>query len=374
MTGKVVAVLTQMLETLPVVGAMQAHFINLPEIQMNLTGAAAMAQLPGLSSTLHKAIDTAVASVMVLPNRLSLPLVWPGESGHDTCDALHIKPLTAFSTDDLDMAELRCPPPLGVLKARPVSASRIRAADHYLLADSSSDPYVQLKLANVNWRSSTVYKSLSPIWGPEEYVWLQVQDLTQHLDVSIWDEDRLSADDLVGLAKPATLFDLLGMEGKNEGLKDGGFAATSSMREEDCTVRMGLHPKGPTRGADWPPEPAGGELLLDLDWRPVLLSNPSADAKGHVNGVRCLVAVKVKWVRATVAEGAAARVCARLPEGVHCVTQPARVPQAPFGFLEDTFERVRTAPPLSTTTLVAHRLEHDAACTGGFQPFVKAGL
>ena len=44
MTGKVVAVLTQMLETLPVVGAMQAHFINLPEIQMNLTGAAAMAQ------------------------------------------------------------------------------------------------------------------------------------------------------------------------------------------------------------------------------------------------------------------------------------------------------------------------------------------
>ena len=83
-------------------------------------------------------------------------------------------------------------------------------------------------------------------------------------------------------------------------------------------------------------------LLLDLDWRPVLLSDPSADAKGHVNGVRCLVAVKVKWVRATVAEGAAARVCARLPEGVHCVTQPARVPQAPFGFLEDTFETVRT--------------------------------
>ena len=57
MTGKVVAVLTQMLDTLPVFGAMQAHFINLPEIQMNLTGAAAMAQLPGLSSTLHKAID-----------------------------------------------------------------------------------------------------------------------------------------------------------------------------------------------------------------------------------------------------------------------------------------------------------------------------
>ena len=46
MPGKVVPLLTQMLDTLPVVGAMQAHFINLPEIQMNLTGAAAMAQLP----------------------------------------------------------------------------------------------------------------------------------------------------------------------------------------------------------------------------------------------------------------------------------------------------------------------------------------
>ena len=79
----------------------------------------------------------------------------------------------------------------------------------------------------------------------------------------------------------------------------------------------------------------------------MLLSDPSADAKGHVNGVRCLVAVKVKWLRATVAEGAAARVCARLPEGVCCVTDFARVPQAPFGFLEDTYETVRTAPPFN---------------------------
>ena len=60
------------------------------------------------------------------------------------------------------MVEMSSPLPMGLLRIRPRRAGGLLAADINLLGKASSDPFVEIRLADQMWRSHTVSKSLSP--------------------------------------------------------------------------------------------------------------------------------------------------------------------------------------------------------------------
>ena len=132
----------------PVVGAIQAYFIDKPDVVLHYTGAAALARMPGLERAVQRAIDNYIASMAVLPNRITFPIA-----------------------TNLDMADLKSPPPIGILWIRPVSAADIRAGDRHLVSANSSDPYVVFGLGKQHYRSGTIYNTLSPAWEKEDGMW-----------------------------------------------------------------------------------------------------------------------------------------------------------------------------------------------------------
>ncbi len=132
----------------PVVGAVQVYFIDKPEVLLQYTGAAALARMPGLVQAVQRAIDDCIASMVVLPNRMSFPIA-----------------------GNLDMARVNCPPPIGILWIRPVRADKVRAADHHLISADSSDPYVVFELGKQRYRSKTIFATLNPVWTEEDGMW-----------------------------------------------------------------------------------------------------------------------------------------------------------------------------------------------------------
>lgn len=146
--GVLYVVMQPMIPELPVVGAVQVYFIDKPDVVLHYTGAAALARMPGVERAIHQAIDDCIASMVVLPNRMSFPM-----AGH------------------LDMADVSSPPPLGILWVRPVRAVDIRAGDHHLLSADSSDPYVVFELGEARYRSKTISNTLLPKWEEEDGMW-----------------------------------------------------------------------------------------------------------------------------------------------------------------------------------------------------------
>ncbi len=147
-TGTLYVVMQPITLEPPVIGAMQVYFIDKPEVLLHYTGAAALARMPGLEQSVQRAIDDCIASMVVLPNRISFPIA-----------------------ANLDMADLNSPPPIGILWIRPVRAVNIRAADRNLLSANSSDPYVVFMLGKQRYRSKTISTTLNPAWEKEGGMW-----------------------------------------------------------------------------------------------------------------------------------------------------------------------------------------------------------
>ncbi|KAH9322295.1 hypothetical protein KI387_016934 [Taxus chinensis] len=62
-----------------------------------------------------------------------------------------------------------------------------------------SDPYVRLHLGKIKARTRVIRKTLDPSWN-EEFTF-KVEDLSEQLVVSIWDDDRFFNDDFLGQVK-----------------------------------------------------------------------------------------------------------------------------------------------------------------------------
>ncbi|TDH68772.1 hypothetical protein CCR75_000481 [Bremia lactucae] len=65
--------------------------------------------------------------------------------------------------------------------------------------NGKSDPYVVFQLANTTRKSSTIPANLNPEWDPEEtFAFIADDPQTAVLDVSVFDHDRISKDDMIG--------------------------------------------------------------------------------------------------------------------------------------------------------------------------------
>mmetsp|Transcript_46996 Transcript_46996/g.105574 ORF Transcript_46996/g.105574 Transcript_46996/m.105574 type:complete len:568 (+) Transcript_46996:38-1741(+) len=171
--GELNVVLQPITSTPPFFGGMTAFFIDPPELDMDFTGAADFVDMPILCDVVRSTILDVVGSVAVLPARIAVDLK---------------------EDDDTDQADLSFPDPLGVLRVLLRNGTKLVAADFGM----SSDPYVVIEVGQQRWQSSVVEKTLNPVWEHGNVVDILVYEHGQKANVSVFDKDQYTRDDLIG--------------------------------------------------------------------------------------------------------------------------------------------------------------------------------
>uniref|UniRef100_A0A671NNX3 Extended synaptotagmin-2-like n=1 Tax=Sinocyclocheilus anshuiensis TaxID=1608454 RepID=A0A671NNX3_9TELE len=148
-------------------------FIQLLDI--NWTGLTNILDIPGLNGFSDHMIQDIISTYMVLPNRITVPLI-----------------------DEVELAQLRFPMPKGVLRIHFLEAQNLEVKDTYLggLIKGKSDPYGMLLVSNQLFRSKTIKECLHPKWN-EVYEALVYEHSGQHLEIELFDEDP-DKDDFLG--------------------------------------------------------------------------------------------------------------------------------------------------------------------------------
>ncbi|CAB1330122.1 unnamed protein product, partial [Coregonus sp. 'balchen'] len=134
--GKLRVILEPLIGDVPLVGAITMFFIHRPKLDINWTGLTNILDIPGLNAMSDTMIMDAIASYLVLPNRLTIPLV-----------------------ANLHIAQLRSPLPRGVVRIHLLEAEELTAKDTVIkgIIDGKSDPYAVLRVIqrNQNMTSKT---------------------------------------------------------------------------------------------------------------------------------------------------------------------------------------------------------------------------
>ncbi|XP_062271705.1 extended synaptotagmin-1 [Scomber scombrus] len=176
--GMMRVILEPLIGDVPIVGAVSMFFIRRPKLDINWTGMTNLLDIPGLNVMSDSMIMDAIASFLVLPNRLVVPLV-PG---------LHV-------------AQLRCPLPRGVVRIHLLEAQSLAAKDNYVkgVMAGLSDPYAILRVGPQTFTSKHIDNTDSPKWG-EMYEVIVHEVPGQELEVEVYDKDT-DQDDFLGRTK-----------------------------------------------------------------------------------------------------------------------------------------------------------------------------
>ncbi|KAM6970810.1 extended synaptotagmin-2 isoform 1-T1 [Tautogolabrus adspersus] len=173
--GVLRVVMEPLLGDMPLVGALSVFFLKKPLLDINWTGLTNILDIPGLNGFSDSLIQDIIYSYLVLPNRITIPLV-----------------------GDVELANLRFPMPKGVLRIHFLEAQDLEGKDKFLggLIKGKSDPYGILQIGNQLFQSKTVKESLHPKWN-EVYEALVYEQSGQHLEIELFDEDP-DKDDFLG--------------------------------------------------------------------------------------------------------------------------------------------------------------------------------
>ncbi|XP_061630333.1 extended synaptotagmin-1 [Phyllopteryx taeniolatus] len=176
--GKLRVILEPLIGDVPLVGAVTMFFIRRPKLDINWTGLTNLLDIPGLNAMSDTMIMDAIASHLVLPNRLTVPLV-----------------------ADLQVAQLRSPLPRGVVRIHLLEAEDLTAKDTVIkgLIDGKSDPYAVLRVGTQIFTSHHVDSNLNPQWR-EMYEVIVHEVPGQELEVEVFDKDP-DQDDFLGRVK-----------------------------------------------------------------------------------------------------------------------------------------------------------------------------
>ncbi|XP_051910054.1 extended synaptotagmin-2 isoform X2 [Hippocampus zosterae] len=164
-----------LLGDMPLVGALSLFFLKKPLLDVNWTGLTNVLDIPGLTGLSDSLIQDIISSYLVLPNRITIPLV-----------------------GDVELAQLRFPMPKGVLRIHFLEAQDLEGKDKFLggLIKGKSDPYGILQIGNQLFQSKTIKETLHPKWN-EVYEALVYEHSGQHLEIELFDEDP-DKDDFLG--------------------------------------------------------------------------------------------------------------------------------------------------------------------------------
>eukprot|EP00747_Dinoflagellata_sp_TGD_P222469 gnl/TRDRNA2_/TRDRNA2_94172_c0_seq1.p1 gnl/TRDRNA2_/TRDRNA2_94172_c0~~gnl/TRDRNA2_/TRDRNA2_94172_c0_seq1.p1 ORF type:complete len:597 (-),score=112.17 gnl/TRDRNA2_/TRDRNA2_94172_c0_seq1:82-1872(-) len=193
--GEISVMFRPPLEKPPFFGGIEIFFANPPDIDLVFTGIARLVEVPGLRSAVRSVIDQVLGKAMVLPNRIAVDL---------------------NNEDDVDIADLKSPDPLGILRVTLWRGQDLLPSDiSYLGQARTSDPYVVMALGCDKWTTPCIQKTLNPVWGEDGRGvthHFPVHDMSQLLKIIVYDRDVLSSDDVIGRAAPINLIDIVKLE------------------------------------------------------------------------------------------------------------------------------------------------------------------
>ncbi|XP_046879882.1 extended synaptotagmin-2-A isoform X3 [Hypomesus transpacificus] len=173
--GVLRVVMEPLLSDMPLIGALSIFFLKKPILDINWTGLTNILDIPGLKGFSDSIIQDIIYSYLVLPNRITIPLV-----------------------GDVELAKLRFPLPKGVLRIHFLEAQDLEGKDKFLggLIKGKSDPYGIIQIGNQLFQSKTIKECLHPKWN-EVFEALVYENSGQHLEIELFDEDP-DKDDFLG--------------------------------------------------------------------------------------------------------------------------------------------------------------------------------
>ncbi|XP_036374583.1 extended synaptotagmin-2-like isoform X2 [Megalops cyprinoides] len=173
--GVLRVIMEPLLGDMPLVGALSVFFLKKPLLDINWTGLTNMLDIPGLNGLCDNLIQDIIYSYLVLPNRITIPLV-----------------------GEVQLAQLRFPMPKGVLRIHFLEAQDLQGKDKFLggLIKGKSDPYGIIQIGNQLFQSKTIKENVNPKWN-EVYEAMVHEHSGQHLEIELFDEDP-DKDDFLG--------------------------------------------------------------------------------------------------------------------------------------------------------------------------------
>uniref|UniRef100_A0A8D2ZR14 Extended synaptotagmin-3 n=1 Tax=Scophthalmus maximus TaxID=52904 RepID=A0A8D2ZR14_SCOMX len=172
--GMLRVILEPLIGQVPLVGGVTFFFIRRPTLQVNWTGMSNLLDSPAFRFGSETILDI-IASLMVLPNRMCIPLI-----------------------DQVKVDQMRFPLPRGVVRVHLLEARDLLAKDTYMmgLVKGKSDPYATLRVGNRHFTSRTIKENLHPKWN-EVFEFVVHEAPGQELELELFDEDT-DKDDLLG--------------------------------------------------------------------------------------------------------------------------------------------------------------------------------
>lgn len=175
--GRMSILLKPLTDELPIVSAVQYTFINTPELKLEFTGLAQVADLKVIDSTVKQIISETMESMVVLPIRMLYRMDY-----------------------DCDIREIYRPP-IGIVRLTAMKGRGFIIEKRLLAPDDIPDVYLNVTMAGKKWRTSVIMDSLEPEWNETSDFLLSDYDQTVHIHA--WDQDLgpLDPDDDLGMAK-----------------------------------------------------------------------------------------------------------------------------------------------------------------------------
>lgn len=221
MIGDITVLMRPFVDAPPFIGGIEVMFCSPPRVELEFRGIGNLVSLPGIYGTVRRVIDDAIAQAMVTPNRIS----------------------TQLSLDPgVDLARLKNPTPLGVLRVTVLSAVSLEAKDLRLVGESTSDPYVKVTVGCDSGKTKPVMGTLAPQWYKDNVFEFLIYSTEQVVDINVLDYDAIGADDPLGCIS-GPVKNLLAQVGKGP-------------------VSWQLEPERDSRSS--PPEDS--RLTLQIDW------------------------------------------------------------------------------------------------------------
>ncbi|CAF4583689.1 unnamed protein product [Rotaria socialis] len=175
--GEIRIILSPLINTIPLVGAVTYFFLRKPSIDFKLTDAGTLVDIPGLNDLMLVQINEIVASMMVLPNRQVFALA-----------------------RDIQIGHLRWSNPQGVVRVFVLRAQNLIKADISLLGKGKSDPFVTVKLQGTKeYKTKTIDNTTDPTWN-EVFEFVVEQSESDVVQFEVYDEDP-GKDDFIGRAQ-----------------------------------------------------------------------------------------------------------------------------------------------------------------------------
>nr|XP_013815148.1 PREDICTED: extended synaptotagmin-3 [Apteryx mantelli mantelli] len=172
--GTLRVILEPLLTDAPFIGAVTLFFMQRPHLEINWTGMSNLLDVPGINVMSDSLIQDFIASRLVLPNRITVPL-----------------------KKNINIAHLKFPVPYGVIRVHLLEAENLVQKDSFLGAiRGKSDPYALLRVGTAQYRSKTVSRDLNPIWN-ETFEFVVHEVPGEDLEVDLYDEDP-DKDDFMG--------------------------------------------------------------------------------------------------------------------------------------------------------------------------------